>query len=349
MKISVDIAALCNKLQEYGNHTVTRNIVEGIKRIDADNIYSLYSFCKKPQWLTLPENMLHKRILPRKLWLSTRVSLEEFLNTKDIFLALNQAVPFYTKARIFSFSHGLSYYFFKDLYPNSYEVLKDQLFTMMDKSQYVFVSSAKVKKEMTSVFLKTDKVKVLPYVIPYDMLTANVNSEYISSKVRQISKKLFLYVGMDHPVKNLQFLVDAFTIFSQNQAYKDYTLLLIGADFENLEIKTPNIQRLKQVNREEIKYLYQKASGYISASLYESFNFPVLEALSQNCPVVVRSSAIIPELSPYVHIADHVEEFVESMKRLAAGSSKIISKEKLKKEFSWDSYLTKLISYYKPA
>src|SRR3989344_3675248 len=99
MKISVDIAALCNKLQEYGNHTVTRNIVEGIKRIDADNIYSLYSFCKKPQWLTLPENMLHKRILPRKLWLSTRVSLEEFFlfhtDFRTIFLRI--CIPIHTK------------------------------------------------------------------------------------------------------------------------------------------------------------------------------------------------------------------------------------------------------------
>ena len=45
------------------------------------------------------------------------------------------------------------------------------------------------------------------------------------------------------------------------------------------------------------------ATALLTASHYESFNFPVLEALSQGCPVIGLKSAIIPEFKPYVNLA----------------------------------------------
>lgn len=346
MKISVDAAALCDKTNKYGNYVVTRNIAEAIKRQDKKNEYMFYSFCKKPSDLELSNNQRYRRILPRKFWLSSRVSFEEIFNPKDIFLALNQATPLFTKSRIFSLSHGMSFYFFKDLYQDSYETLKDQLFTMISKSENVFVSSRRVKEEIDSIFLKQKKVRIIPYGIPYDMITTSLDSEEISQNVRESAKDFFLYVGMNHPIKNIQFLIDAFKIFSQNRLVKNYKLLLVGADFDYLKEQGLNMKNLKSVNRSELKYLFQKASGYVSASKYESFNFPVLEALSQDCPVVARTSAVIPELQKYTHIADHVEEFVEFMKLCAARKTRKIQKEHLKKEFSWDQYLSKLLTYY---
>ena len=53
--------------------------------------------------------------------MKARVSLEELVNEKDIFLALNQASPLFTGSRIISFSHGLSFYFYADFYPDSFE------------------------------------------------------------------------------------------------------------------------------------------------------------------------------------------------------------------------------------
>lgn len=346
MKISLDAAALCDKNSRYGNYIFTQNILEALRRIDKKNEYSLYSFCRRPQDLPLAQNQKYKRILPKKLWLTARVGLEEVLQPKDIFLALNQAIPIFSKSRIFSFSHGLSYYFFKDLYQGSYEILKDQLFSMMSKSEHVFVSSRKVRKEMNSVFLKSGKITVATYGIPYDMLTSSYNNDIVSEKVRDTAKKYFLYIGMNHQIKNIQFLVDAFKIFIQSPYFKDYRLILVGSEFEAYTSQHPNIISLKQVNRDELKYLLQKAHGYLSSSRYESFNLPILEALSQDCPVVATPSAVIPELAKHVHLAEYVEEFVENMKLCTSGRSKKIQKEKLKKEFSWDAYVNTLLSYY---
>ena len=346
MKISLDSAALCDRNNRYGNYVFSQNLIEAIKRMDKINQYTLYSFCKRPPELSISDNMHYKRILPKKLWLSARVGIEEILQPKDIFFALNQAVPFFLKSRVFSFSHGLSYYFFKDLYQGSYEILKDQLFTIMDKSEYVFVSSKKVKKEMSSIFLKSGKVIAIPYGIPYDMLTRNYRNEIISDKVKSLAKKYFLYVGMDHPIKNIQFLVDAFKIFVQSPYFKDFRLILVGSEFDEYTNQHPNILSIERVNRDELKYLFQKAQGYLSASRYESFNLPILEALSQDCPVVAIPSAVIPELTKYVQTAQYVEEFVENMKIFAGNKARKISKKTLLKEFSWDGYLSKLLSLY---
>lgn len=346
MKISLDSAALCTTGNRYGNYTFTRNLIEAIARVDTENRYTLYSFCRKPADLELSQNMHFKRLLPKKFWLSVRVGIAEALASHEVFLALNQAIPLWTSPRIFSFSHGLSYYFFKDLYPDSYNTMKSQLFSMMDRSEHIFVSSEKVKKEMNSIFLKNTKVSVIPFGIPYDMLTKTTDQESLTERVRDLPSKFLLFAGVDHPIKNIQFLVDAFRIFSKSSHHQDYKLILVGSQFERFS-RSPDIISLKHVNRAELKYLYQNASGYLTSSLYESFNLPVLEALAQGCGVVGKESAIIPELKDYVYTADHVEEFVEAMRTVVSDKAKKIPKEELKQRFSWDAYVLKLQEFYK--
>ena len=104
----------------------------------------------------------------------------------------------------------------------------------------------------------------------------------------------FLFVGMNHKIKNIDFLVKAFTIFKERQEYKDFELILVGNHHKLVNEKLGI--RCKVVDRNELAFLYRNATGYLTTSLYESFNLPVLEALSQNCNVVGKSDALIPEL-----------------------------------------------------
>ena len=344
MKLSIDAAALCSP-NHFGNYTVTKNLIEAIRRGDKENSYTLYSFCRKPGDLELSEGMRYRRILPKKFWLSTRVSLEELFAPKDIFFALNQALPLWTSQRVFSFAHGLSYYFYKDLYPDSYESLKHQLFSMMDRSEQIFVSSKRVKEEMESVFMKMGKVRVIPFGIPSDMLNMTIDREALGKEIEELPKNFFLYAGVDHPIKNIQFLIDAFTILTGSSNFGEYKLVLAGGDFEKYK-GIPYVVHMKHLGRNSLKYLYQKAAGYLTASHYESFNFPIIEALSQGCPVVGKESAVIPELEEYVHTTKTVEEFVEEMKVVASGNARKIPKDELKEKFSWENYILRLQKFY---
>lgn len=340
MKIAIDGGGYCTVLhRRFGNYTVTDNLIQSLLKYDTKNFYSIYSFCNRPTGLSLPSNWNYNLLLPRRLWMKFRVSLEEFISKKDIFLALNQAVPIYSKAKIITFSHGLSYYYFPHFYRESYIRLTMQLQPMIDKSDYIIVSSQKVKDEMREAYPSYKHVYVIPFGVPLDMMKT------LPKTSQSPYGKYFLFVGMNHPIKNIRFLVKAFRTLRKYKEYRDYKLLLVGPEYMK-SIPHDNIVVIASANRQELRNLYRQAVAYISASLYESFNLPILEALSQECQVVALDSAVISELSPYVLTVKTFKEFVSMMEEVAQGRKKTISLSKLKKEFSWQTYVHKLMELY---
>jgi glycosyltransferase involved in cell wall biosynthesis len=314
MKISVDGGALNSKNnRRFGTSVFSENLVAALKRYDKKNQYFVYTF---------------DNLKPKLFWLKGRVSLEELKQKKDIFLALNQAIPFYTSGKIITFCHGLSYYFHPELYPKRDVVrLKKQLEEMVKRSDKIIVSSKKVRDELISIYRRIEgKIIILPFGIPFDM----------KKDKEKKRKKFFLYVGMDHPIKNINFIKETFKKFKESKEFKGCKLILVT----------------KNCSRKKLCWLYRNATALLTASHYESFNFPVLEALSQGCPVVGLKSAIIPELETYVNLANNVEEFVEKMKKitkkpcvqsinLPAGRQ-----GQLYKKFNWKNYVKDLVKLY---
>ena len=335
MKISVDAGALCvKKILRFGNYSFTRFLLEAMQKYDRQNEYFVYSFCQKPLWLKSNKKMQFKILRPKTLWLSTRVSFEEIKQKKDIFLALNQAIPLKTPSQVIAFSHGLSFLFFPRFYPDSYYSLKDLLRPMVKKSRYVVVSSWRVRKELKKLFPNFKDFEVISYGVPFDMLKHQASTK----------KNYFLFVGMNHPIKKF-ILLKGFKQFRQKKRFANFKLFLIG-NLEGLEDKDNNIYAYSNIARESLRKLYAQATGYLTTSHYESFNFPVLEALSQNCPVIGVTSAIIPEFKEYVHEVDNLDEFVEEMEKTAQGKITKEVRDEVIKRFSWEKYITKLKKLY---
>jgi len=187
------------------------------------------------------------------------------------------------------------------------------------------------------------RVVVIPFGIPLDMMTkghperseGSPTNVGFSNKLRDSSaspqndkKRYFLFVGMDHPIKNIQFIKEAFRKFRELREFKCYKLILVT----------------KNCSREKLRWLYRNATALLTASYYESFNLPVLEALSQGCPVIGLKSAIIPELRPYVNVVNNIDEFTEKMKTVKKPSDQLINR--LNKEFNWKNYVEKLVELY---
>jgi glycosyltransferase involved in cell wall biosynthesis len=324
--IALDGGGFCiDKENAFGNYVFAKSLIQALSLYDAKNIYSIYSFCRKPADLFLSKRWSYKKLLPKRFWMKMRVSLEELMQPKDVFLALNQASPLITRSKIICFSHGLSFHFYPHLYPDSYHNLENQLREMIGRSKTIIVSSRKVREELTSMFATIEKkIIVLPFGIPFDMVSGSRNKFGMTKK-----KNYFLYVGMDHPIKNIEFIKKAFTQFNKEQNKK-----------HKLYLATKSTPRAK------LKKLYQRATALLTASYYESFNLPVLEALSQNCPVIGLESAVVPELSSYVHKAKNLKEFVYWMKKVVNGQTKKIDMKRLREEFSWKTYVSKLIETY---
>lgn len=321
MKISVDGGALNQKNnQRFGTAVFSENLIRSLQLYDAQNIYHIYTF---------------KNLKPKIFWMKGRVSLEEIKVNKDIFLALNQALPLYASGKIINFCHGLSYHFFSKYYPEKYRVrLNRQLKEMIKRSDKIVVSSQKVKKEITSIYrFIEDKVFVLPFGIPHDM------SSYKSYKVKD---KYFLFVANNQKIKNAGFVIDS---FNKSKLFDyGYKLYLVG-DWRDHEDINKGIISFGSVSRKKLSILYQKATALLTASYYESFNFPVLEALSQSCPVIGLKSAIIPELEPYVNICKSQKDFIKNMKIINIKPDKV-SINKLRATFNWKKYVKNLVRLY---
>lgn len=320
MIIGFDAGALCQK-SITGNLIFTLNLIEALSRVDNKNQYYLYHFCSNKKKIVTGKNIYLKKLWPKLGWLKFRVSLEEIVNKKDIFLAINQTLPLYTPAKIIAFSHGFSFYFYSKFYPDSAKKMFRDHQIIINKADKIIVPSIRVKNEMKKIFLENQKIEVINYGVPFDVL---LSARRMKNKNR---KKFFLAVGMNHPIKNFPFITKVFKEFKKR--YPDYQLLIVH-----------------KKNRKQLINLYKEATALLTASYYESFNFPVLEALALSCPVIGLRSAIIPEMRSLINLADNKEDFIKKMVEVAQGKKTIIDKEKLLKKFSWLSYAEKLISLY---
>lgn len=312
MKISVDGGGLGAKEGErFGNYIFSQNLIKALLKYDKKNSYSIYTF---------------EKIKPRFAWSKFRLSLEELKEKKDVFLALNQAIPLYVSGKVISFCHGLSYYFYPYYYSKKDNVrLRKQLNEMLVRSDYIIVSSIRVKEELILTNLNIEKkIVVIPFGIPMDML----NKRSLLSARNDINP-YFLYVGMNHPIKNIVFIKKSFNKFKANKRNENYELKII----------TENCPR------DELKNLYRNAKALLTASHYESFNLPVLEALSQGCPVIGLQSAVILELQSYVNLAENDNEFINLMTKIPNKPNQK-TKDQLKNKFNWKNYVQKLVELY---
>lgn len=85
-----------------------------------------------------------------------------------------------------------------------------------------------------------------------------------------------LYVGSDFPHKNVSFIRDLAT----NN----------GIPFNHIGYGG------KRVSDEELIYYYNIAGAYVSPSLYEGFNIPLIEAMACNCPVIASHIEVHKEV-----------------------------------------------------
>lgn len=340
MRISLDAGALCAAPDaRYGTYVFTRNMIEAFGRYDQQNAYIAYTFCDV---LELEHKNVSVKKLPQKLWMSYHVTAHEIMEPNDVFLGLSQALPLASKARIFTFSHGLSFLFYKELYKENYDRLKKQLEMSLRASDYLFVTSQKVKDELRIRYEFENAVVIQPGV-PFDMVgESKTLVEY------QLPKpNYFLFVAMNHPIKRVDLIVKHFKAFKRRAKFKDFGLYLVG-NFTELQDSSENIYVFENITREYMRYLYKNACAYLTASLYESFHFPILEALSQGCPVIGYSSAVIPEMRPFVMTAHDEKEFMYWMEQLSFRVPQLPNMKEINARFSWEKTVEIVRRHYVP-
>lgn len=115
----------------------------------------------------------------------------------------------------------------------------------------------------------------------------------------------FLYAGNFRPHKNVPLLLQAFAQLVAERQAAERLLLLAGGDAHNLPRISELIRKLglekhalicPNLPDEDLRGLYAAADWFITASSYEGFGFPLLEAMTAGCPVICHPRTSIPEV-----------------------------------------------------
>lgn len=209
---------------------------------------------------------------------------------------------------------------------------------------------------------RTDLLRIFPDIPPEKVFRVYIGGGLPppGSETRlKLPENYLLFVGGRNNYKNfLPMLSALIPVFQEN-----LSLSLIcagGGAFNGKEkqmIRTAGLfGRILQMklNEAELAQLYKQAAALIYPSLYEGFGIPVLEAYSQNLPVLLSNRSCLPEIAGdgalYFDpeqpdsIADAVRRILsdgELRRRLVQNGAKRL------KEFSWDRSAREIQALYR--
>ncbi len=174
-----------------------------------------------------------------------------------------------------------------------------------------------------------------------------------------LDKPFFLFVGVKQRNKNLPMLCKAFGRFVKESGL-DFDLVIAGRTDPHYPDITQdclslseNLVFIEHFNDEDLEILYHQATAFVSASLFEGFGLPGLEAMSRGLPLAVSNIPVFNEIyeSGAIYFdPNSPESIAECLKLLAQDRLYYMQlREKALKrsrEFSWEKCAKETLKVY---
>ena len=300
-----------NVSEKVGVSIYTLKLLEYFNKKATDKLQFIVFLKNKPN-TDLPEENDYYRystIQGNFLWSQTFLPLElykrkAFGQKINIFFSPAHYIPRFCPIPTVVTIHDLSYFYYPE------EFLKKDLFQLKNWTKY----SVEKAKKIIAVSQTTKKDIVKFYHIPEEKIEVIYNggpsrhsdperAKRVESEESKKNKKYFLYVGTLQPRKNIDTLIDAYSIFRKN--HPEYKLIIAGKKgwlYEHIYKKVEELDLQKEVEFKgyvtdnELAVLYQNAFCFVLPSLYEGFGIPILEAMSFDCPVITSFTSSLPEV-----------------------------------------------------
>ncbi len=182
----------------------------------------------------------------------------------------------------------------------------------------------------------------------------------------QLEHPYILFVGSEHPRKNLPNLLRAFKRLKEQPRFKKLKLVKVGKaggpeiDFRRQTVRIMDSLNLNQeviftetVPEKDLVAYYRGAKCFVFPSLYEGFGLPPLEAMACGCPVISSDTSSLPEVvgEAAIKVSPH------DIEELAVALEKILTDRELREnliargatqaaKFSWEQTAKKTLEIY---
>jgi glycosyltransferase involved in cell wall biosynthesis len=308
----VRIAIDARKLRDYGIGTYLRNLVSGLSKLDADHRYVL--LCR-PGDLGFIEALALGPRFECLVEPAGNYSLREQVSVPltlararvDLFHAPHYVVSPLTRGPYVVTIHDCIHLRFPQYLPNrlAYAYARGVMRTSARRARRVLTVSQASKQDIVH-YLKTPPEKVEVVYNALDERLAVMPTPEQLQMVReryQLDGRFVLYAGNIKPHKNLERLIEAYSILRHRVG--DVTLLIIGDDVSKYQGLRRLVHRL-QLDRQvrflgfvpdaTLAALYRLAALFVFPSLFEGFGLPTLEAMAMGTPVVTSNVSSLPEV-----------------------------------------------------
>ncbi len=311
MRIGID-ARMWN---ETGIGRYIRNITSNISKLDTTDEFVVFLLQEHIDLVDLPKNF--KKVVANIKW----NSFDEQLVLPNIFYSEKLDVLFSPNFNISIFYnrpfvltvHDLTVIKFKTGRATTLPFFVYQIKRLgahiafhlgLRRASKIVTVSEFVKKDILSTFnISPEKIEVVSCGVEPNFQPVAFGDQIRVLQKYGISKPYLFYVGNAHPHKNLERLIEAFELLSEE--FPDLTLVLGGSKkffYERLENEwkhKPIYQKLRFVGfveESDLPALYSGSEAFVNPSLYEGFGLQLLEAFSCNTKVICSGVSSLPEV-----------------------------------------------------
>ena len=285
-------------------------------------------------------------------------------NDAKVFHALHFNIPFYIPPgiKLVSNIYDLAYEYTNDAFRTVFHKIYYKIFfkRTLERSDKIISQSDFTKQDLNKYYNHSTSEVIYP----------GFNAEEWKSKKLIPSKEYknileddyILFVGINHPRKNLKLLVEVFSEILLNNPQLTCKLIIVGKNEDKRYNISKDILRRKMgdkikllgfVNDETLKILYNNAMIYIIPSLIESgYSYPALEAASYGVPVMANEydmQGFGRNALRYFNATDKIdfnfklEEFIINQQLRSDYSQRAL---KWSNSYQWNNYISKLNNIY---
>jgi len=367
VRIGID----ARKLHDFGIGTYIRNLLRHLGRLDRETEFVV--FCRPEDRETL--SSIGENFRP-VVETSANYSIAEQLRIPlalrregvTLFHAPHYVLPPLVRCRSVVTIHDCIHLMFPQYLPNRMALAyaRTSISLAARRATRVMTVSESSKRDILR-FVDVEPARIDVIYNAYDERFGVEPGEDDVVRVReryQLHDEFVLYAGNVKPHKNLERLIDAFSLV-RKRGLDHLKLVLIGDEISRYAALRRAVHQhqlhkyvrfLGYLPQETLAVMYRLAGVFVFPSLYEGFGLPPLEAMASGTPVVTSNVSSLPEVAADAAVL--VDPYDPGA--IADGIQRVLTNEDLRadlrrrglaraRQFSWEQSVRRVREIYSEA